>query len=877
MSNLLYNSSVLLDAIYISSSADIASSPSSIPRFVFGPSTNFEFGNNFEYYLSFNAVCQKLNDTFTGRMDVYLQGSAFPNVSDPNGYLVGSLFSSINELQHNFGLQEFEFLALNDGTATLNFFVYSGLWYVSNIKFQIANWSGFNPDEATIQVPVDTYRYRPVKFKAELYDINNNVIPTNNFTVESSTILITGSNTVVQGVDNFIAGTMVVAPSGSGAIIGTDFSGSYLGLAGGIDSSSLPRPINPFDLSSYLGVPIITLYSGNMPFNRDTTSGSAMGIQILDGATGSFLDFNTVTGILSIRGEIELLPNTPLSQSIASGSGLLALMEIQNLVDGSGSNLPTGIFLSGNVVFSPIIAGNSGYFSTQFGVGNIVGGSGIVLTALGYTGSDGTPIPNSPAIYIGQGTLFNENTPFIVASSSVGPVFSLGNKLFFDSEKSSLTISSASVNATTVKVAGTLTSLNANIDNGIFSTLMSTGSVSASNITTSNLSINNSIVGMGVSGNLSLGNYNIIKVASSSFITGSQALPAVSSSAIFNATSQGGQISNISAASTTPSNIAYNGIYNITFTIAYFSSETGYVNWTSSPYGSVTLAISTDGGTTYTNYGSWNASNIQITKTINLGSNTSFLVKLTSIAGADISQDNPGGSVGSTTVRTSAQINSITWQYYANNSSTTPLNRFGLDIETAVTETSPHIHMSPINTLTTASVTAGDLWFESLNGQNYTGSLKYFDGSQIIAIAPGGAGAAGPQGPTGPQGPSGSVGPAGAPTGSWTGQIAMTPFNFTTVGTSAKIDWNSGSVEQMTLGSTSTPLTISFANALAGAVYVIEVKQNSSGNGTISWPVTVTWPGGLTITQSQIANATDVYTLLYNGTSYRANRFGNNY
>ena len=86
-----------------------------------------------------------------------------------------------------------------------------------------------------------------------------------------------------------------------------------------------------------------------------------------------------------------------------------------NLLANGNWTAGTGTFITANSISSPIIAGNGGYISTIFKVGN----NGITL--------DGT----NKKIYVGTGTYANTNTPFYFASGSTN-VFSLGNKLTWD-------------------------------------------------------------------------------------------------------------------------------------------------------------------------------------------------------------------------------------------------------------------------------------------------------------------------------------------------------------------------------------------------------------------------------------------------------------
>jgi hypothetical protein len=64
------------------------------------------------------------------------------------------------------------------------------------------------------------------------------------------------------------------------------------------------------------------------------------------------------------------------------------------------------------------------------------GSEGAVITSRGFRNRTGTFIPGSTAIYIGSGQHGNVNTPFLVASGSVGPVFSLGDRVIAENSGS---------------------------------------------------------------------------------------------------------------------------------------------------------------------------------------------------------------------------------------------------------------------------------------------------------------------------------------------------------------------------------------------------------------------------------------------------------
>ena len=82
---------------------------------------------------------------------------------------------------------------------------------------------------------------------------------------------------------------------------------------------------------------------------------------------------------------------------------------------------------------------------------------------------------------------------------------------------------------------------------------------------------------------------------------------------------------------------------------------------------------------------------------------------------------------------------------------------------------------------------------------------------------------------------------------------------------STAIDFNDSNIQQFTLSSGVNTLT--FANPISGASYILQLIQPGGGDGTVSWP-TITWQGGSPPTLTASASATDLIMLIYAGTTY---------
>jgi len=58
--------------------------------------------------------------------------------------------------------------------------------------------------------------------------------------------------------------------------------------------------------------------------------------------------------------------------------------------------------------------------------------------------------------------------------------------------------------------------------------------------------------------------------------------------------------------------------------------------------------------------------------------------------------------------------------------------------------------------------------------------------------------------------------------------------------------------------------TLSFTNAKTG-VYILQIRQDSTGSRIITWPADVRWPGGVAPTLTTTPLAWDFVTLIYDG------------
>lgn len=244
----------LIDSMQISSpDLRLRQSGSDGPRFfmaltgsAFTPSggtandVTLEFIRGLEYSFAVDVLCKKINDSFAGKLDVYLSGSAFPSTSSL-GTLIASYECPVGEIQRlrTRATSVTNFIATSTGTAKLFLVVHQGDWFVSDLTIISSAETGFNPDCASFLIPVFNKRFEQLQFKAQLFDPNNNEFPEEIF---SDFVFFDGGNVLFRGSDHRVEGTLTVSPSGSGVTIssegfldedGTPLSGSAIFMGEG--------------------------------------------------------------------------------------------------------------------------------------------------------------------------------------------------------------------------------------------------------------------------------------------------------------------------------------------------------------------------------------------------------------------------------------------------------------------------------------------------------------------------------------------------------------------------------------------------------------------------------------------------------------------
>lgn len=217
-----------------------------------------DFIKGLEYSFAADVLCKKINDSFAGKMDVYLSGSAFPSTSSL-GTLVASYDCPVGEIQR---LQRraatiTNFIPSADGTAKLFLVIHQGDWFVSDLSVFSSQETGFNPDCASFLIPVFGKRFERLQFKAQLFDPNNNEFPQE---ILSDFVFFNGGNVLFRGSDNRVEGTLTIAPSGSRAVIlstegyrdtdDTEISGSVMAIGPEVGKPKFFDVDTPFFVAS---------------------------------------------------------------------------------------------------------------------------------------------------------------------------------------------------------------------------------------------------------------------------------------------------------------------------------------------------------------------------------------------------------------------------------------------------------------------------------------------------------------------------------------------------------------------------------------------------------------------------------------------------
>jgi hypothetical protein len=296
-------------------------------------------------------------------------------------------------------------------SASLYFSQSQGEWHLGNISLKLSQDTAFSPDEISFVTTMPTViGNETYNFKFEFYDVNNNYVPV---AVTQSLNFTGGTNTSNTAVliaalsSSFSSSLSAVSTSISGTILinSSSVSSSILLLTGSISSS----------LSSSFGFTSSSIY---------TLSGSVSSSQSALSASISRSVYNSLT------------------QSFTY---------VQNLANSNFS----GSFISGNIIYAPVIGGQLGYFSTLFKVGQSPNSIYLDARQTPRKIFIGGAIPSAETEY--SGAYNNTNTNVYLDSSGK---FSLGNKLSYDGSNLSVNGSITITNPSTANNGGAVGSFS---------------------------------------------------------------------------------------------------------------------------------------------------------------------------------------------------------------------------------------------------------------------------------------------------------------------------------------------------------------------------------------------------------------------------------
>ena len=319
-------------------------------------------------------------------------------------------------------------------SSSLYFSQSNGEWHLGNVSLKLTQDTAFSPDEISFVTTMPTVVGNEIyNFKFEFYDVNNNYVPT---IVTQSAEFNGGTNfnniilSISSSVSASISGSSTLIYAVSQSISGT----AALYLTSSIATSSL-----------YLTASIATA-----SYSASIVSAS---VYSLSGSVSSSL----------------YTLSSSVSQSVYNGL-LTSFQKVQQLADGQYS----GSFISGNIIYAPVIGGQVGYFSSLFRVGQEP--NSIHLDARASTRK----------IYVGGA---NDTGSYNSGSTSVymdsDGYFSLKDKLLFDPTANAgaggLTVG-GTIHATAGTFSGTITATGTISGGTISGATFSAGSISGGTI-----------------------------------------------------------------------------------------------------------------------------------------------------------------------------------------------------------------------------------------------------------------------------------------------------------------------------------------------------------------------------------------------------------
>jgi hypothetical protein len=291
-------------------------------------------------------------------------------------------------------------------TASLYLSQSRGEWHVGNISLKLSEDTAFSPDEVSFVTTMPTVLGNETfNFKFEFYDVNNNYVP----------VAVTQS-ALFNGGNNNVGGTLLYISSSASSSL-ADLNRVSSSISGTMTTYSSSASSSVGLLSSSVSTSVLLLtssISSSLSSSFGYTSGS---VYILSGSVSA----STSALSSSISGTISSISSS-ISQSVYQNL-LSSFAKVQLMADGNYS----GSFISGNIIYAPVIGGQLGYFSTLFKVGKSPNSIYLDARQTPRKIFIGGAIPSGDTEY--SGAYNNTNTNVYLDSSGQ---FSLKDKLTFD-------------------------------------------------------------------------------------------------------------------------------------------------------------------------------------------------------------------------------------------------------------------------------------------------------------------------------------------------------------------------------------------------------------------------------------------------------------
>jgi hypothetical protein len=289
-------------------------------------------------------------------------------------------------------------------TASLYFSQSQGQWHLGNVSLKLSEDTAFSPDEIGFITTMPTVLGNETfNFKFEFYDINNNYVPVS----VTQSALFNGGNTNIGGT------ILLISSSASSSLADLNRVSSSISGTATLYSSSANTTI--VTLSGSVSGSIVTL-SGSVSGTIGVLSGSVSGtIGVLSGSVSS--------SITSLSSSVSTSINNAKADAFA---------RVQQLANGGYP----GTFIENDSIYSPVIGGQLGYFSTLFKVGTT---PSIYLDARQNPRKifiGGIVNPSDTVYNEYSGAFNNTNTPVYLDSTGK---LSLGDKLSWNGSALSLT------------------------------------------------------------------------------------------------------------------------------------------------------------------------------------------------------------------------------------------------------------------------------------------------------------------------------------------------------------------------------------------------------------------------------------------------------